>query len=103
VADALIDPEGFPGRDYVYCEQVGDGVLTGCDFMTMVRDHTHKLVHFLDEPNGQLFDLVADPDEVDNLWDAPAASHHKQRLLDELREWRIRSGVHTKDWCRDHR
>lgn len=100
---ALEDPDSFEGRPFVYCEQVKDGVLTGCEFMTMVRDSTHKLVHFLDEPEGQLFDLVADPDELVNLWDLPAAQQHKQRLLDELREWRIRSGVHTKDWCLEHR
>ena len=95
-----LDGSGPPeGRPFVYCEQVKDAVLTGCEFMTMVRDRTHKLVHFLDQPDGQLFDLVSDPDEVVNLWDAAPAAGHKERLLAELREWRIRSGVHTKDWC----
>jgi arylsulfatase A-like enzyme len=99
-----LDPQAeFPGREFVYCEQVRDGVLTGCQFMTMVRDKTHKLVHFLDQPCGQLFDLVADPDELNNLWDQPDAAAQKHRLLSELREWRIRSGVHTKDWCSDWR
>lgn len=99
-----LDPSvGFAGRDYVYCEQVRDNVLTGCQFMTMVRDQTHKLVHFLDEPHGQLFDLLADPDEVVNLWNDPDAEGHKQRLLTELLQWRIRSGVHTKDWSSDWR
>ncbi len=93
----------FPGRDFVYCEQAQDGTLTGCKYMTMVRDATHKLVHFLDEPHGQLFDLVSDPEELVNLWDVALAANHKQRLLAELREWRIRSGLHTKDWCRDWR
>ena len=97
------DSNEFHGREFVYCEQVQDAVLTGCKFMTMVRDKTHKLVHFLDEPEGQLFDLQSDPDEVNNLWHEPAAATHKERLLTELREWRIRSGVHTKDWCQDHR
>ncbi len=101
---AALDPTvQFAGRDYVYCEQAQDGILTGCKYMTMVRDKTHKLVHFLDEPSGQLFDLVADPDEVINLWDDAGASQHKERLLAELREWRIRSGLHTKDWCREWR
>jgi arylsulfatase len=93
----------FAGREFVYCEQVGDAVLTGCKFMTMVRDQTHKLVHFLDEPAGQLFDLVNDPHELVNLWDAGDAAADQARLLTELREWRIRSGVHTKDWCQDWR
>ena len=103
LSDAL-DPEAsFAGREFVYCEQVRDAILTGCEFMTMVRDRTHKLVHYLDEPDGQLFDLETDPDEVVNLWNNPAAAVHQQRLLAELREWRIRSGVHTKDWCQNWR
>ena len=97
------DDDAYAGREFVYCEQVRDGILTGCEFMTMVRDRTHKLVHFLDQPDGQLFDLVADPDEVINLWHLPEAAAQKQRLLAELREWRIRSGVHTKDWCSEWR
>jgi arylsulfatase A-like enzyme len=103
---AALEPgssESFPGRDFVYCEQVRDAILTGCEFMTMVRDKTHKLVHFLDQPDGQLFDLVADPDEVVNLWNDPGAAVEKRRLLSELLQWRIRSGVHTKDWCCDWR
>jgi arylsulfatase A-like enzyme len=100
---ALDAKASFDGREFVYCEQVRDAILTGCEFMTMVRDRTHKLVHYLDEPDGQLFDLETDPDEIVNLWNNPAAAVHQQRLLTELREWRIRSGVHTKDWCQDWR
>ncbi len=101
---AAFDPSvDFMGRDYVYCEQAQDGILTGCNYMTMVRDKTHKLVHFLDEPHGQLFDLVADPEEVVNRWNDTTAIADKERLLGELREWRIRSGLQTKDWCRDWR
>jgi arylsulfatase A-like enzyme len=103
LSPALQGADDFPGRDFVYCEQARDGVLTGCDFMTMVRSRDHKLVHFLDEPNGQLFDLVRDPDELVNLWDDPAAAQVKQVLLGELREWRIRSGLHTKDWSSEWR
>lgn len=103
LSPALDSKADFAGRQFVYCEQVRDAVLTGTEFMTMVRDQTHKLVHFLDQPDGQLFDLVADPDELQNLWDDPESADQKRRLLDELREWRIRSGVHTKDWCQDAR
>ena len=103
LSPSLDTEASFDGRSFVYCEQVKDAILTGCEFMTMVRDRTHKLVHFLDEPHGQLFDLDADPEEVVNLWDDTTAAPHKQRLLTELREWRIRSGVHTKDWSSDWR
>ncbi len=71
--------------------------------MTMVRNRGWKLVHFLDEPFGQLFDLENDPDEVNNLWDAPEHSSKKQALLDALREWRIRSSLQTKNWAEDFR
>ncbi|TWU67538.1 sulfatase [Crateriforma conspicua] len=98
-----IQGDDFSGRPYVYCEQARDAVLTGCQFMTMVRDRQYKLVHFLDEPDGQLFDLQADPGELDNRWNDGNLAEVKQRLLAELREWRIRSGLTTKDWCQDWR
>ncbi|MCA9179593.1 MAG: sulfatase-like hydrolase/transferase [Planctomycetales bacterium] len=100
---AALHGEEWEGRDYVYAEQARDGILTDADFMTMVRDHNWKLVHFLDEQDGQLFDLQADPDELHNLWNHPEAAEQQARLLAELREWRIRSGLHTADWSRDWR
>ncbi|MBW3598606.1 MAG: sulfatase-like hydrolase/transferase [Planctomycetes bacterium] len=94
---------GWPGRNYVFAEQAKDGILTGCEFMTMVRSPAWKLVHFLDEPYGQLFDLAHDPDEVRNLWTDPAGAAMKQELLAVLREWRIRSQYHTAAWTQEWR
>jgi arylsulfatase A-like enzyme len=93
----------WKGREFVYAEQARDGILTGCEFMTMVRSKAWKLVHFLDEPHGQLFDLSLDPQEVNNRWNDPAAESIKQELLAVLREWRIRSGLETADWSQDWR
>ena len=87
----------------VFSEQGRDGTLRETAFMTMVRTPDWKLVHFLAEPFGQLFDLAADPAEVHNLWDYPASAGHKRALLDTLREWRIRSQYQTRDWGRDWR
>ena len=81
----------------MFAEQARDGILTDAEFMTMVRSKEWKLVHFLDEPFGQLFDLTEDPDEVRNLWDAAEGAEAKQKLLAVLREWRIRSQYETKD------
>ncbi len=91
------------GRDYVYAEQAKDGILTGCEFMTMVRNKAWKLVHFLDAPYGQLFDLSLDPQEINNRWTDPEAEPIKQELLAVLCEWRIRSGLKTADWSQDWR
>ena len=93
----------WEGRDHVYAEQARDGILTDTDFMTMVRNRDWKLVHFLDEPFGQLFNLAADPDEVVNLWDSPEHADRKEQLLAVLREWRIRSQYETADWCAEWR
>lgn len=91
------------GRNFVFAEQAKDGILTGCEFMTMVRNKAWKLVHFLDEPYGQLFDLLHDPQEINNRWSDPAAESIKHELLAVLREWRIRSGLKTADWSEDFR
>ncbi len=90
--------QGWEPRDFVYAEQAEDGILTDTQFMTMVRNRDWKLVHFLDETCGQLFDLRTDPEELHNLWDNPTFLTQKRELLDELREWRIRSGYETSDW-----
>ncbi len=91
------------GRSHVFAEQARDGILDSTDFMTMVRSHDWKLVHFLDEPFGQLFDLRQDPQENVNLWDDAASQGAKTELLAVLREWRIRSQYHTASWCADWR
>jgi len=95
--------EPWAGRSHVFAEHGRDGILRETEFMTMVRSSGWKLVHFLDEPFGQLFNLVQDPDEVHNLWDDPAVTETKHELLDVLREWRVRSQYHTRDWAKDCR
>jgi len=99
----VLEGKPWQGRDHVFAEQAKDGIFTGSDFMTMVRNHDWKLVHFLDEPWGQLFDLKSDPREVNNLWDSPEHQAKKQELLAVLREFRIRSGLHAADWAGDWR
>jgi arylsulfatase A-like enzyme len=93
----------WAGREYVFAEHARDGILRETEFMTMVRSKGWKLVHFLGEEAGQLFDLARDPGEVHNLWDDPAYVEKKRELLDVLREWRIRSRYDTRDWSADWR
>jgi arylsulfatase A-like enzyme len=83
----------------VYAEHGRDGILRETEFMTLARSRAWKLVHFMDELFGQLFDLESDPGETHNLWDDPTAAGKKQELLDTLREWRIRSQYHTRAWA----
>jgi arylsulfatase len=93
----------WAGREYVFAEHGRDGILQETEFMSMVRSREWKLVHFLDEPFGQLFDLANDPREIHNLWEDPAYAEKKRDLLDVLREWRIRSQYHTRRWAEEWR
>ena len=54
----------WTAREYVFAEHGKDGILQGTEFMSMVRSQDWKLVHFLDQLDGQLFDLKTDPDEM---------------------------------------
>ncbi len=103
ILPALKNDPSWKGRNFVYAEQARDLILTDTEFMTMVRSADWKLVHFMDESFGQLFDLANDPMETTNLWDDPQHSETKQMLLDNLREWRIRSHYETSKWSNDWR
>jgi len=103
ILPALEEDPSWQGRDYLYAEQAKDLIFTDSEFMTMIRSKDWKLVHFMDEPFGQLFDLVNDPEEYVNLWDDPNHSDTKESLLNNLREWRIRSHYKTSKWADDWR
>lgn len=87
--------EAMEERRYVFAEHSRDPILDGTEFMTMIRDHEWKLVHFSDDSNGQLFDLRQDPEELKNLWDDPSCAGKKQELILAILNWRIRSGLAT--------
>jgi len=93
--------ESRDGRQYVFAEQGQSEIFEGAKVMTMVRSNDWKLVHFVDESYGQLFDLRDDHQEMVNLWDDPAAAEAKDRLLAELRDWHVRSAARTQGWIDD--
>jgi arylsulfatase A-like enzyme len=103
ILPALQQDSSWQGRDYVYAEQAKDLILTDTEFMTMVRSKEWKLVHFLGEKDGQLFDLKSDPSETRNLWNDPEHKETKDDLLQNLREWRIRSHYENANWANDWR
>jgi hypothetical protein len=63
----------------------------------MVRSKTHKLVHFINRDDGQLFDLESPAGETKNLWEDPASAEIKQALLNRMLEFHIESTVHTRN------
>ncbi len=89
----------WQGRDYLFCEQVGDMVLTEVKFMSMIRSKKWKLVHYLDSEEGQLYNLTDDPAENENLWNHEMHQSQKELLLSELLNWRVESQLyHPNCW-----
>jgi arylsulfatase A-like enzyme len=96
---ALKGDESWKGRSYLFCEQVGDMVLTDAKFMTMIRDKKWKLIHFLDSEEGQLYNLMDDPMEMKNLWNSTDRQNQKDDLLLKILNWRVASQLkHSDCW-----
>ncbi len=59
---------------------------------TMIRSGRHKLVRYHDPvaPDGQLFDLEADPGEDVDLWEDPALADVRADLMATLLDWQVR-------------
>lgn len=91
--------EEWAGRPEVFSEHARDFILTGTELMTMVRDRRWKLVEFVDDPQGQLFDLDADPTEEHDLWADPEYAEVKEDLRGRISAWRARSAMHTATWA----
>lgn len=87
---ALVDPAGQPrasGRAAVLIEENQQRAYVGFERPVRVRTlvtQTHRLSVFQEGEWGELYDLVADPLEEDNLWEVPEAQALRARLLDTM-------------------
>jgi arylsulfatase A-like enzyme len=58
-----------------------------------VRTHTHKLISFYETGEWELYDLVADPDELTNIYARPGTEEITERLKAELQYLRAKYAV----------
>ena len=65
-------------RQYVYCED---------NYQIMQRSRTHKLVYYIGQEEGELYDLTKDPHELHNLWNVPEHAALKNELHMDLLSW----------------
>lgn len=52
-----------------------------------------KLLYYLDQPWGELYDLQNDPAEAPDLWHDPAYDDVRRELFGVLRGWRVRDAL----------
>ena len=96
-------------RDWALCQYRDSGHSYEPEVhVTMIRHDQWKLIVHHGPPvtararTGQLFDMVSDPQELDNRWDDP--EYHEQRtllqelLLDVLVATEDRSHSRRSDW-----
>jgi arylsulfatase len=80
------DPAHQP-RDAVYAELARDHIQTGSEFILMRRDRRWKIVLYLDDAYGELYDLEADPGETRNLWNDEAVRGTRDDLRSGCMSW----------------
>jgi arylsulfatase len=86
------NPQHQP-REAVYAELAQDHIQTGSEFILMRRDRQWKIVLYLDDSYGELYDLQADPGETTNLWTADAVSGLRDELSATCLRWLARGSL----------
>ena len=86
------DSNQMSPRQYVYCED---------NYLVMMRSQTHKLVYYIGQQEGELYDLATDPEELWNLWESGKHRSIKQELLSDLLAWMAGSTYYNAGYRRD--
>jgi arylsulfatase len=83
-------------RTEVYSELARDHIQTGAEYMVMRRDARWKLVYYLGETCGELYDMSADPGEVRNLWSSPEHTELREQMVKDLLVWTVRASIASR-------
>jgi arylsulfatase A-like enzyme len=83
---AITDPEHIY---YPKCRQQQDSPESVCR-ATMIRTGTHKLVRRPGDVH-ELYDLVSDPQELQNVYDQPGFAHIQRELEGRMLDWYVRT------------
>jgi arylsulfatase A-like enzyme len=82
--------KGFRPREWVFAED---------NYLVMMRGNRHKLVYYLGQEEGELYDLQTDPAELENLWDTEPELRDK--LLLRLLGWLATSTYYNAGYRRE--
>jgi len=90
LAGYLSEGEDTP-REYVYCED---------NYQVMMRGEDAKLVYYIGQEDGELYDLSQDPYELHNLWADSAHTSLRQQMQIRLLDWLATSTYYNSGYKR---
>lgn len=70
--------ESGPSQNFVCAED---------NYLTMIREKRYKMVRYSGADYGELYDLLVDPNELNNRWDDPELADIKQGLITQHHQW----------------
>jgi arylsulfatase len=86
----LTDPGAKPAYEIVYSELARDHIQTESEFIIMRRCRRWKLVLYLNDDFGELYDLAEDPAETRNLWRNDGHLSLREDLKAETMAWYVK-------------
>jgi len=81
----------FTPRMRVFCED---------NYEIMMREDRFKMVYYIGQEAGELYDIETDPHEFDNLWDRTEYAQCKETMLRQLLSWLATSTYYNAGYKR---
>ena len=94
--------EGRPLQPYLDGEEIEARAFVVCEdnYQIMMRTGSHKMVYYPGQEEGELYDLVEDPDELWNRWDSADHGEVKSKFLQRMLEWFVTSNYYNAGYRR---
>ncbi|HLX28285.1 MAG TPA: sulfatase-like hydrolase/transferase [Casimicrobiaceae bacterium] len=87
-------------RDAVYAELARDHIQRDAELMVMRRDRKWKVVFYLGQSCGELYDLESDSGEANNLWESPQHREVRDELVGKVLRWQIQGTLRSRSQAR---
>ena len=81
----------YAPREWVFCED---------NYQVMMRGQRHKIVYYIGQDQGELYDLAQDPHELWNLWGRPEHQALQNELTARLLGWLAASTYYNAGYRR---
>ena len=81
-------------RQWVFCED---------NYQIMMRGKQFKMVYYIGQESGELYDLAQDPDELWNLWDRPEYAQTRLQLQAHVLAWLSASTYYNAGYRQNRR